>query len=39
MAKSTRSIEWVLFDWGNVLVEYPPLGRAKLATRIGVDAP
>jgi HAD superfamily hydrolase (TIGR01509 family) len=37
MTKATRSIEWVLFDWGNVLVEYRPLGLAKLAARIDVE--
>jgi HAD superfamily hydrolase (TIGR01509 family) len=37
MTNAARSIDWVLFDWGNVLVEYRPLGRAKLAARIGVE--
>lgn len=32
-----RSIEWVLFDWGNVLVDYRPLGRGRLAARLGVE--
>jgi hypothetical protein len=31
------SIEWVLFDWGNVLVDYRPLGLAKLAQRLGTE--
>lgn len=29
------SIDWVLFDWGNVLVEYRPTGFPKLAERLG----
>src|SRR5262245_26733335 len=34
---SPARVEWVLFDWGNVLVEYRPLGIAKLAQRLGVE--
>jgi putative hydrolase of the HAD superfamily len=30
-------IEWVLFDWGNVLVEYRPVGLAKLARELGAE--
>jgi len=29
------SIEWALFDWGNVLVEYRPTGFPKLAEQLG----
>jgi HAD superfamily hydrolase (TIGR01509 family) len=36
MAMSPK-IEWVLFDWGNVLVEYRPLGLAKLAQRLETE--
>lgn len=31
------TIEWILFDWGNVLVEYRPLGISKLAERLEVE--
>jgi 2-haloacid dehalogenase len=34
---AATSIEWVLFDWGNVLVDYRPLGLAKLARRLGTE--
>jgi len=30
-------MEWLLFDWGNVLVEYRPLGMAKLARQLGAE--
>jgi putative hydrolase of the HAD superfamily len=30
-------IEWVLFDWGNVLVDYRPLGMAKLARELATE--
>lgn len=33
----TARIEWVLFDWGNVLVEYRPLGLDALARALGVE--
>src|SRR5690349_3747440 len=37
MTTSTRRIDWILFDWGNVLVEYRRLGLAKLAARMGLE--
>ena len=35
---SAADIEWVLFDWGNVLVEYRPMGILRLAELLGVGA-
>lgn len=31
------AIRWVMFDWGNVLVDYQPLGFPKLAQRLSVE--
>jgi len=36
MTTSPR-IDWILFDWGNVLVEYRPLGLPKLVQRLGLE--
>ena len=30
-------IDWLLFDWGKVLVDYRPLGLPKLARMLGTD--
>jgi putative hydrolase of the HAD superfamily len=34
---TSATIEWILFDWGKVLVDYRPLGLAKLAGRLDVE--
>ena len=38
-AMPSTSIEWVLFDWGNVLVEYRPTGFPRLAELLDVPVP
>ena len=34
-ARDGHGIRWVLFDWGNVLVDYRPIGFVRLAEHVG----